>query len=375
MTQAATESKIVRFAQVLTLAGAAAFLAALLTGHPQRAWQALLLNWVYFTGLAQSGVAFAAAYTVCRGRWGDAYRRLGESMSFFLPISFVLLAVFLLFGASHVFPWIAHPAESKRLWLNMPFLAARDLVACAVLFALSLFYVHDSQRCGGRRSAQLAPLLLILHGLVFTLLAFDLVMSLDTHWYSTLFGWYSFVCAFYSMLAALAISGAWLRRAWGIESFIGPGQSHDLGRLLFGFCLLSGGLFWAQWLVFWYGNLPEEIAYVIRRYYEMPFAPYAWVMTYGGFVLPLVVLLSKSLKRRPALLAWGGVWILAMMWLERYVWVVPAVSHEPAAPIAVEALTGIGFAGAFLWGWLLHNRRQPVRSLMELPPQPEHQHS
>ncbi len=372
MTQAATESKIVRISQLLTLVGVAAFATALGTGHAERAWQALLINLLFFTGIAQSGVAFAAAYTVCKGRWGDAYRRLGESLSFFLPISFALLVVFLIFGAAHVFPWVAHPIESKRLWLNLPFLAARDILACALLFGLSFFYVHDSQRCGGKRTTFLAPVLLIAHGLVFTLLAFDLVMSLDPHWYSTLFGWYSFVCAFYSMLAALVVASAICRNVWGLERFIGAEESHDLGRLLFGFCLLSGGLFWAQWLVFWYGNLPEEIVYVIHRYYQMPFAPYAWVMTYGGFVVPLVILLSKSLKRQPKLLMWAGVWILAMMWLERYVWIVPAISRDTTAPIAIEALVGVGFAGAFLWCWILHNRRYPIAAMTEPPMHRDH---
>jgi len=372
MTQAAADSKIVRISQLLTLAGVAAFVAALATGQAQRAWEALLLNWMFFTGIAQSGVAFAAAYTVCKGRWGDAYRRLGESMCFFLPISFALLVVFLLFGAARVFPWVAHPIAAKQLWLNLPFLAARDIFACAALFGLSFFFVYDSQRCGGRRTAFLAPVLLIGHGLVFTLLAFDLVMSLDPHWYSTLFGWYSFVCAFYATLAALVVASVVCRGVWGLERFIGPDESHDLGRLLFGFCLLSGGLFWAQWLVFWYGNLPEEIAYVIRRYYEMPFAPCAWVMTYGGFLVPLVILLSKSLKRQPGRLMWVGVWILIMMWLERYVWIVPAVSHGPGAPIVIETLIGLGFAGAFLRCWILHNRRYPIAGVTELPAHREH---
>jgi hypothetical protein len=372
MTQAATDSKIVRISQLLTLVGVVVFAAALALGHAQRAWEVLLVNLVFFTGIAQSGVAFAAAYTVCKGRWGDVYRRLGESLCFFLPISFVLLVVFLIFGAAHVFPWVANPIASKQAWLNLPFLAARDILACAVLFGLSFFYVYDSQRCGGRRTARLAPVLLIVHGLVFTLLAFDLVMSLDPSWYSTLFGWYSFVCAFYAMLAMLVVVSALCRGIWRLEPFIGPDQSHDLGRLLFGFCLFSGGLFWAQWLVFWYGNLPEEIAYVIRRYYEMPFAPYAWVMTYGGFVVPLVVLLSKPLKRQPKRLMWIGVWILAMMWLERYVWIVPAISHGTEAPIVLEALVGVGFAGAFLWCWILHNRRYPIADMTELPAHREH---
>jgi hypothetical protein len=170
----------------------------------------------------------------------------------------------------------------------------------------------------------------------------------------------------------VAIAAAVFRRHWNLEQHLEAAQSHDLGKLLFGVCLLTGGFFWAQWLVFWYGDLPEEIAYVIRRYYEMPFAPVAWVMTYGAFLVPLVLLLSKPLKRNPRRLAWVALWILAMMWLERYVWIVPAVWKGNSAPLAVELVITAGFAGGFAWGWIAHNRRLPVAAISALPVARQH---
>ena len=149
-------------------------------------------------------------------------------------------------------------------------------------------------------------------------------------------------------------------------------QSHDLGKLLFGICLLTGGFLWAQWLVFWYGNLPEEIAYVIRRYYEMPFGPLGWLMTYGAFIVPLVVLLSRPLKRNPRRLAWVALWIMAMMWLERYIWIVPSVWKGDSAPLVIELLVTAGFLGGFAWGWIAHNRRFPIAALAALPPARRH---
>ncbi len=89
----------------------------------------------------------------------------------------------------------------------------------------------------------------------------------------------------------MAVAAGLFRRHWNLEQHLQAPQSHDLGKLLFGICLLTGGFFWAQWLMLWYGNLPEEIAWVIRRYYEMPYAPISWVMTYGAFIVPMVVLL------------------------------------------------------------------------------------
>jgi hypothetical protein len=349
-----TRTKL-RVCQALFALGTATFVVALALGHPVRAWQAFLLNFLFWTGIAQSGVVFAAAYQVSKGRWSDAFRRMGESLVFFLPVSLVLFVAMMLFGASSIFVWARTPVADKRLWLSVPFLGVRDLVVFAGLYALSAAYVYYSQRSATRRTRVLAPVLLIAFGLGYSLIGFDLVMSLDPSWYSTLFGWYFFVSAFYAGLAFLAIAAA-------LFHHLTADETHDLGRLLFGFCLLTGGLFWAQWLVFWYGDLPEEIAFVIRRYYRMPYAPLAWTATYGAFIVPLVILLSKNLKRKPKRLMAVACWILAMLWLERYVWIVPSIWTGDSAPLLIEALITAGFAGGFLWGWMAYNRRNPIEA-------------
>jgi hypothetical protein len=366
-----TRTKL-RVCQLLLAMGTAAFVIALVLGHTTRAWQAYLLNFVFWTGIAQSGVVFAAAYQVSKGKWSDAFRRMGESLVFFLPVSLVLFLVMMLFGAKSIFVWARTPVESKRIWLNVPFLTARDAFVFLVLLALSAAYVYYSQRSDTHRTRVLAPVLLISFGLGYSLIGFDLVMSLDPNWYSTLFGWYFFVSAFYAALAVLLIAAVLFRDTWGLEHHITVAQTHDMGRLLFGFCLLTGGMFWAQWLVFWYGDLPEEIAFIIRRYYQMPYAPLAWVMTYGVFLVPLAILLSKDLKRRPKRLMIVALWILAMLWLERYIWIVPSIWTGQGAPLLIEALVTAGFAGGFGWGWMAHNRRYPLAALIAPAPEASH---
>jgi hypothetical protein len=283
-----TRNKL-RLSKALLALGAIAFAASLALGQGERAWQAFLLNFLFWTGIAQCGIVFAAAYQVAKGGWGDAFRRMGESLGFFLPISLVLFVAMMIFGARSIFVWARTPLEgSKGIWLSVPFVTARDLVVLSGVFAISAAYVYysertalfaavfagavprskyidrwiegagmpgDSERCA-RRTTTLAPVLLISFGLGYSLIGFDLIMSLDPAWYSTLFGWYFFVSAFYSALAVLAIAAAVFHRSWNLEHHLTSMQSHDFGRLLFGFCLLTGGLFWAQWLVFWYGDLP-----------------------------------------------------------------------------------------------------------------------
>jgi hypothetical protein len=104
----------------------------------------------------------------------------------------------------------------------------------------------------------------------------------------------------------------------------------------------------------------------------MPWAPFAWTMTYGAFIVPLVVLLSKELKKRPNRLMIVACWILAMLWLERYVWIVPSIWKGDGAPVLIEALVTAGFAGGFGWGWMTHNRRIPVAAISALPAHGSH---
>jgi hypothetical protein len=95
-------------------------------------------------------------------------------------------------------------------------------------------------------------------------------------------------------------------------------------------------------------------------------------MTYGAFIIPLVILLSKELKRRPNRLMIAACWILAMLWLERYVWIVPSIWNGNGAPLLIEALVTAGFLGGFGWGWMSHNRRIPIAAISALPVQGSH---
>ncbi|MBZ5586308.1 MAG: hypothetical protein LAQ30_29800, partial [Acidobacteriia bacterium] len=256
--------------RILLGIGAVAFLAALIAGQAQRAWQAYLLNFLFWTGIATSGVVFSAAYRITKGGWSDAFRRMGESLSFFLPVSFVLFLVLMLFGASSVFPWAREPYPGRERWLTVPAVALRDSAVFLIVFGLSFAYVFFSQRTAARtaralgmlrrsrivdfwlrgaatpedalrsedRARTLAPALVIAFAVGFSLVAFDLVMPLERDWSNTMLGWYFFVGSFYAMLAALAVATALFRGRWGLETHIKPDQVHDLGRLLFGFCLL-----------------------------------------------------------------------------------------------------------------------------------------
>ena len=157
-------------------------------------------------------------------------------------------------------------------------------------------------------------------------------MSLDPHWYSSLLGGYFFVGSFYTGIAALYLVTRLAAKSEALRSQIHPRHFHDLGKLLFAFCLFTGYLFYAQFLVIWYGNMPEETSYVILRVKLTPWEPLAWVVLCMTLVAPFLLLLSRKAKllRLPAILI--SLIILVGMWLEKLILVAPSLWKQGTIP-------------------------------------------
>lgn len=389
----------------LLLLGVATFLMGARGPDHLRAWQTFLVNFLFFSGMAQGGLVFAAAYDLTRARWGEGVKRLALGMGVFLPLS-LLLFLFLFVGSKILFPWVLNPIPEKQLWLNLPFLLSRDLLGLLALYSFGLAYLFYSLRPeigaamalkegpvsrlwalftrewrGSERERErshrllpiLGPLLVISYALIFSLLSFDLVMALDPHFISTLFGAYFFVSSFYMGLAGTALFAVLLRRPLGLEALIGRSQFHDLGKLLFGFCLVAGDFFWSQYAVIWYGNLPEETEYVILRTKELPWAPLALVVLIVSFAGPFLLLLSRRMKERPIPLAVVASFILVGMWLERYLLVVPSLWKGPDLPLGwLELFMTLGFLAVFLLPYLAFVTRLPTPTPASSPSGIEH---
>lgn len=345
-------------AGLLFVLGAATFFQTISGPKPLRAWQIFLVNFLFWSGISQAGAVFLAILHVTGATWAQPLKRIAAGMTAFLPLSFLFFLV-LYFGRESIFPWIANPIAEKAAWLNFPFLFARDGLALFLLTGASLLLVFS--RHG--RGQFFSSVFLLLYTLVYSLIGFDLVMSLSPHWYSTLFGAYFFMSSFYAGLAGLAVvsalSGKWL---W-LEPEIGSHQFHDLGKLLFGFCMLTGDFLWSQFAVIWYGNIPEETGYVILRGMEMPWATIAWGVLIVGFVIPFLALLSRALKENPRSLLAVGSLILIGMWLERYLLVVPSLGNEKTLPIGwIELFITLGFFAAFCLAQVMFDRIQAAKT-------------
>jgi hypothetical protein len=341
----------------LVLAGAAAFLYGALQPEPTRAWGIYLVNLLFWSSFAITGPAIAAAMQVTEARWSPTVKRVALSTSGFLPLSFALFVVLLVFGLGTLYPWVNNPAlvEKKRQWLNVPFFAARILIGTgllygvAVIFTRAVFAEGDVPQGVDRRN-RLASLLLILFVVVLSLWGFDLMMALDPVWYSGLFGGYYVVTSLYpgfGLVAFLTIRA----NARGLTA-VSPSAIQDVAKLTFAMCVMWMYFFFSQYLVIWYGNVPVETRFFLRRFFEEPWRTLAFVILIVGALVPFSYLL-KRLTGRPPTSHRPLVVILFMGWtaifLERIMVVFPSISTANVFPIGpVEILTTAGFFALFV---------------------------
>jgi len=359
---------------VLIIIGLAAFIYGIMSPHPEKAWQAYLINFLLWSAIAQGAVLFSAVMHITKARWSGPLSALSESFAAFFPLSFVLFLLLFL-GRAHIFPWLHADLHGKEVWLNIPFLFTRDCIGLLVLYAIGFAYLYNAlQLRSGANQAQgafrkmiykgwirnnrspgqvkkkmtiWAGLYILAFALVLSLIGYDLVMSMDPHWVSTLFGGYTFVKAFYVGLGALIILAAVTRIKKGKASGLEPSHFHDIGKLFFAFCLLWADFFYVQLTVIWYGNIPEETHYVIERTLMVPWNTLAWAIFVICFIIPFVILLNKKVKSKPIFMVILCSVIIIGFWLEHLLLLAPALSHEVhSLPLSVsDGLITVGFFG------------------------------
>lgn len=382
----------------LTAVGFLIFITVALAGNPARAWQAYLLNFLFFSAIAQGAVLFSALMHTVKARWSGPLADVAESFAAFFPIS-LLLFVILFIGQEHVFPWLYEDLHGKEVWLNLPFLFGRDFAGLCLLYGIGLAFLYhrlyftlkargasgpfgrwllahwvqhppDEGRVASRMTI-FGILYLLAFALVLSLVGYDLVMATDPHWYSTLFGAYTFVKAVYIGFGALIVLGALLHTSEANGYHLEENQFHDIGKLFFAFCLVWADFFYAQFVVIWYGNISEETAYVITRTMTAPWNTLAWTVFIGCFVAPFLILLNRRIKTRPRAMTVICLAVIAGIWLEHYLLLGPAFHHEvDRLPLGwVEAAVAVGFFGllaAAITGYfqqfpeLLERRVQPM---------------
>jgi hypothetical protein len=347
-----------------------------LAGSHDKTWWMLLVNFLFWTGLAQGMVVWSAIFRAAQATWTPAVNRLCHAAVHFLPVSLVFF-ILLSLGREHWLTWLHHPVPEKAAWLNPTFFFRRNGLGLALMTALSYRYLYlyrrgeqartdEEVRDAQYRINRLAVTLVLLYCVVYSVLAFDLVMSLSPHWTSSLFGAYFFVTNLYLALAAVIIMASILRRTLALMELLGPRQLTDLGNLMLGFSLLSTGFFFAQYLTIWYGNLPEETSYLIVRT-TGAWSPIAWMVLGCCYLGPFLLLCLPVVKTSPTRLVPVAVLALFGLAVERWVLVVPSLSPGRLAGLgAPQWCIPLGCVGVLLLAVNRSLSRQPSVSSLDV---------
>jgi hypothetical protein len=342
---------------ILAALGSLAFVVGVFSGDAAGVWSIYLVNLVFWSGLAVTGPAIAGMMQLTEARWSLSVRRIALTTAGFLPAAFVLLLI-LFAGRATLYGWVRTPIPVKAFWLNTPFFWGRTIVLAALLFLTCFIFVRallrdpapaEAERERGRRNT-LAVVLLILWILTLSLWGFDLVMSIDPKWYSGLFGGYFVVSTLYTGFALLSILSV-LANARG-QTSIPPAAIQDVAKLQFAMSIMWMYFFWSQYLVIWYGNVPIETRFFIKRVFVQPWQTLGWVVLIVGWLIPFGYLLVRLTGRPPQRhtpLVVVAVMGLVAIFLERVFVVFPAVSTELGLPFRLRdiAIT-LGFLSLFL---------------------------
>jgi hypothetical protein len=325
-------------------------------GSPEthrRALVALLVNTLFWSGLAQALVVWAATFQMCRTRWSSAVEYLGAAgmgsvLLFLLPWLGVCLLL------RELLPWLGSDMGDRAIWLNENSVLLRTGFGLALMAALSVAFARQQWARGAAPSPRrdrsvLAVAVAIAFTGVYSILAFDWSMSLAQPWYSTLFGAYSFTGSMYAGMAALILLGAGLRRPLGLGAHLGPRQWLDLGNLMLAFGMATTYMLFSQLIVIWYGNMPHETSF-LRLRLDPPWFALSWTVLIAAYLGPFLLLLPNFVRRDPRPLCAVAALVLVAMWLERYWQIAPSLLHGGVQIGPLEVLTTVGFAGLLLMG-------------------------
>ena len=383
-------------------------------GDPETVWPAFHVNWLFFGTMSQAALCISCAFVIIGARWAGPIRHVPEGLAAWVPISLVLFVIGQLGGGEIIHQnWIHGAPAGKESWLTFNRVFYTDLTILVILTALTLVYLKTSfrptmngaaerasmakglfqswsagwqgdeaeQEASQAKLRKLAPIVALCYAFLFTFVAFDQVMALTPTWFSNIFGWYFLWGGWLSAVAATALICVLLRAThpgWADE--ITVSRRHDLGKMIFAFSIFWMYLFFAQYIVIWYGNLPEETQFyqarlgsqflqdtwfLVASNFDEPYVKLSLTAWAGCWIIPFWVLLAQRTKKAPAVLGSVAAAVLLGFWLERNVLVWPSLMPADGLSWLGGTQLGIaaGFAGAFVLVYLIFSRVFPTLPL------------
>lgn len=385
-----------------------------------RAGGALITNFMYFNGIAVGGFMLTPIAMVTHSRWPRRLKRFSEALGVFIPVMWLTYTLFLLAGGVNVYPWVAENAAGELLahksWYLTPGrFMMRQIIGQGILAVLALLMVraslradmaHAKAKLGAKTPTSfpwslfgdlgdpqketeksqkfqltVAPIFCILYAVIYTMVAVDVSMSLAPHWYANMFPAWVFMSSIWSGLVYIALFSLLCREWLGVRELLPSSVYHDLGKLTFAFCMFWGYTTFAQYLPIWYGNMTEEIGFILLRVATTPWQSISQAVFLLCFLAPWTILLSRGLKKIPSAYISVACVIAVGLWLERYLVNIPSlyadnVDPNFTAPFLVEIGMGLGFLGALILVVTEFLARVPAATIADpyMQPDPDHIH-
>lgn len=308
-----------------------------LIAAPERTWPNLLLDGFYIGALGVSALFFLAVTRVAGARWSSSLRRIPEAFLAVIPVAAVLLLL-LLFGRQTLFPWTLPNAfanaphnAGKAQYLNPPFVYGRMIFTVVVwIFFAWLFRRASLQQDNNpgqslalhRRLTRYSVLFILAFSVTLTMGAYDWLLSLDPQWSSTMFGFYIFAGVFVQGIAAVTLAVVFIRERNPSSGVATEHQLHDLGKMLFAFSIFWAYIWTCQYLLIWYGNIPDEVTHYMKR----TNGPWLYLFALNfilNWVVPFLTLLSIKAKCTHRVLKVICITVLIGRWLDLYLLVMP----------------------------------------------------
>jgi hypothetical protein len=310
-------------------------------------------------------VYWVTLQNLVNSNWSVVLRRLAEIFAMNAPLVFVLslpIVIPAALGSGIVYDWADHAKvdadhllHHKSPYLNPTFFFIRMVVYFGFWTLLARYFYRSSLRQDETAKADIPRTMqkvagpaMIAFALTMTFAAIDLLMSVDAHWFSTIFGVYFFASAVLSIHATLSLFTMWLQSKGRLKTSVTVEHYHDLGKMLFAFTVFWAYVGFSQFMLIWYANLPEE-TYWYKERFAHGWGTWAWALLFCHFVIPFFFLLSRHVKRNKTTLAIGALWMLAMVYIDMYWLVMPTIDETPNVGL-MDILCLVGLVSALVAG-------------------------
>ncbi|MDC3257934.1 quinol:cytochrome C oxidoreductase [Flavobacteriales bacterium] len=376
------DQKAKKFTMSLMIIGLIALIYGFIS-NPHGAWPALLFNTYFYLGISIFAVFFVALQYVAEAGWSIVLKRVPEAVMGALPI-FSLIMLFIMIASilhwNHIYHWlhegIMDPTNDhydKIIAGKEPYLNATFFIIRTIIYLLGWNYfakklrslsVLEDQSVGSKihsMGISTSAWFMVFFAVTSSMASWDWIMSIDSHWFSTLFGWYVFAEWSAIGFTTIFLFTLYLKRM-GYLNHVNENHIHDLGKWIFAFSLVWTYMWFSQFMLIWYANIPEEVAYFTARLEVDNYKFLFWFSMLINFLFPIILLMSRDAKRNNTRLIFVSCVILFGHWLNSYLLVAPGTLNTHGHIGITEIGIGLGFAGLLIYITLNALTKQPLET-------------